>query len=78
MISRRNSLSCIIPPHVFEEIITRGSASQRSRAVRTLTMSEQIRGQRQIRAQVGRAGLAVPLEKYRAVYNAQNGDGLPG
>jgi Zn-dependent metalloprotease len=43
-----------------------------------LTISEQIRGQRQIRAQAGLAGIVVPPEKHRAVYDAQNGDGLPG
>ena len=78
MINKRHSLYCIIPPHVLEEIITRGSPNQRSRALQTLTVSEQVRGQRQVRTQLGSAGIVTPPEEHRAVYNAQNGDTLPG
>jgi Zn-dependent metalloprotease len=41
-------------------------------------MSEHVRGQRQVRAQQGLFGITVPPEKRRLVYDAQNGDVLPG
>ena len=42
-----NSLTCIMPPHMLREIVTRGTPAQRDWAVRTLRVSEQFRGQRQ-------------------------------
>jgi len=78
MINKRHPLYCIIPPHVLEKVITQGSSNQRRRALQTLTMSEQVRGQRQLRSQMGIAGMITSPEKNRVVYNAQYDDMLPG
>jgi Zn-dependent metalloprotease len=64
---------------MLEKIAERGTPAQREMALRTLTSTEQFRGQRQIMAQI--SALIVPMRmagKQRAVYDAQNGSSLPG
>jgi Zn-dependent metalloprotease len=69
----------ITPPHILEEILRRGSSGQQDRALRTLTISGQLRGRRQsllhIKFPVPRN--VKPL-KERYIYDAGFGDRLPG
>lgn len=71
-------IQCIIPPHILREITQRGTPGQQAWAWRTLTMSEQIRGQRQALTIIAALGATPAGEKRRTVYDAQHGDDLPG
>ncbi len=78
MSTRGCNIQCIVPPHMVREITQRGTPRQREWAWRALTISEQVRGQRQAVAAVA-ALLATPAgQKRRTIYDAQNGDDLPG
>jgi len=67
-------LFCILPPHVLRHIAERGTRRQRDWAWRTLTLSEQIRGQRSVMAR-----MATPAgAKRRSVYDARGTTNLPG
>jgi Zn-dependent metalloprotease len=71
-------ICCIVPPHILRELSQRGDDAQRDWAFHTLTLSEQLRGQRTV---VGSfpSLIATPAgEKRRTVYNAQNRQRLPG
>ena len=79
MTSQIHSIQCIVPPHMLREIAQRGSLTQREWALRTLTASEQFRGQRQALTEF--AALAAPIQaagKQRIIYDAENGSNLPG
>ncbi len=78
MITRRYPIQCIVPPHILREVIQRGTPNQQAWAWRTLTISEQIRGQRQARTLMGALGATPAGQKRRTIYNAQHGDNLPG
>jgi Zn-dependent metalloprotease len=69
----------IIPPHMMKELARRGDQRQRDLALKTLLISERIRGRRDAFAQVY---VAMPAgKKCINVYNAKNKDGeeyLPG
>lgn len=70
---------CVIPPYMLHEIARNGSSSQRDTALRTLILSEQVRGQRRaFRELKGFLSMAAAGGKQRAVYDAQNGSQLPG
>jgi Zn-dependent metalloprotease len=73
-------LFCILPPHMLNEIAKRGSQAQRDIAIRTLRLSEQMRGQRL-------AVMDMPIlihqpvtssVKNRIIYNVNHGSNLPG
>jgi Zn-dependent metalloprotease len=75
-----HSLYCILPPHMLNEIAKRGSQAQRDFAIRTLRLSEQMRGQRL-------AVMDMPIllhqpvtssVKNRIIYDAKHGSNLPG
>jgi len=75
----QHHVHCFIPPHMLKEIAERGSPAQRDRALKTLLVSEQLRGQRE--ALTGLPGLApraLAVGKQRNVYDAENGSTLPG
>jgi len=79
MRNKRHSIFCIIPPHMLQEIIERGSPAQRRVAMRNLTVSAEVRGHR--RALTEFAALRVVAlsdEKRRVIYDAENGTALPG
>lgn len=78
MTCRMHSILCIVPPHMLREVTQRGSDNQKEWAWRTLTMSEQVRGQRQTLNTIAALGVTPAGQKRRAVYDAQQGDGLPG
>lgn len=79
MTARTHSVHCFTPPHMLKEIARRGTPTQRERALRTLVISEQFRGQRVVLGEV--ADLLARAEapaKRRLVYDAQHGSALPG
>ena len=76
---KNHSVLCITPPHMLREIITNGSAAQRDLAMLTLTLSEQMRGQRKIMREImGAMSFAIAGDKERIVYDAKFGSQLPG
>ncbi len=66
----------IIPPHMLKEISKKGNQKQKDMALRTLMMSEKMRGRREAFAEVYVAGSAGA--KCIRVYDAKNGQDLPG
>ncbi len=66
----------IIPPHILKEISKKGSQKQKEMAMRTLMMSEKIRGRREAFAEVYVAAATGP--KSIRVYDAKNLQDLPG
>jgi Zn-dependent metalloprotease len=71
-------IHCIVPPHMLKEIARRGSARQQAWAWQTLTLSEQMRGQRQALSVIAAMGTTATGTKRRTVYDAGNGSTLPG
>jgi Zn-dependent metalloprotease len=73
-VSRPNQY--IIPPHILRQIVERGDSRLRTRALRSLTIRARFQGRREVLSQIR---LATPLgEKYRTVFDAQEGRRLPG
>jgi Zn-dependent metalloprotease len=73
------TLCSIIPPHMLSQIVAHGSAGQRSMAIRTLRVSAQFSGQRQIAADIHALQAPPPQPgKNRSVYDAKTGSALPG
>lgn len=72
-------MSCIIPPHMLENIMKHGNPAQKQRALKTLTLAGQMRGSRQSLFHVDFpvTSAAVP-EKHRLVYSAEYGTDIPG
>jgi len=71
-------IHCIVPPHILKEIVTRGESRQKEMAWRTLTVSEQIRGQRPILTFLSTMGSTVTGTKRRTIYDAKKRSNLPG
>lgn len=79
MHSHNHPINCIVPPHMLEEIATKGTEGQRDLAISTLKASEQMRGQRRALADFTGAAFRVAVGgKERIVYDAKNGSTLPG
>lgn len=79
MTNQVKCLHCILPPYLIEKIIERGSPKQKERARNLKSMSSQIRDRRQSRPGVVLSGvIAAPGQKYRLIYDAGFGSGLPG
>lgn len=79
MHSHNHPINCIVPPHMLEEIATKGTEGQRDLAISTLKASEQMRGQRRALADFSGAAFRVAVGgKERIVYDAKNGSTLPG
>jgi Zn-dependent metalloprotease len=78
MTTNSYALQCIVPPHILREVAQRGTPNQQAWAWRTLTMSEQIRGQRQTLNLIAALGATPAGEKRRTVYDVQHEDDLPG
>jgi len=72
-------VNCIVPPHMLEEIATKGTKAQRDLAINTLKTSGQMRGQRHALADFTGAVFRVAVGgKERIIYDAKNGSSLPG
>jgi Zn-dependent metalloprotease len=79
MHNHNHPINCIIPPHMLEEIATKGTQEQRILAISTLKASEQMRGQRRALADFTEAAFRVATTgKERIIYDAKNGSSLPG
>src|SRR5512137_3089201 len=72
----RRPLMGIIPPHMLKKIAQNGSASQKERALKSLMVSEKIRGRREA---FGQFYVATPTgAKCIRVYDALHAQDLPG
>ncbi|MBD2492897.1 M4 family metallopeptidase [Nostoc sp. FACHB-280] len=72
----RCPICCILPPHMLEHVAVNGNPQQRSWAFHTLNVSAQFRGRRNV---VGNIFFSPsPGEKRRTIYDAKNGQQLPG
>lgn len=72
---------CIIPPHMQRKIAENGTAEQRARALDSLSVSGQFRGQRQAISEMPKMGpmlAATEPIKQRTIYDAGFGNTLPG
>ena len=69
---------CIVPPHILKEIAKRGEAGQQEMAWHTLTLSEQIRGQRPTLTVLATMGSTATGTKRRTIYDAKKRSTLPG
>lgn len=80
MPKHHHSIFCITPPHMLREIVVNGSPEQRDLALRSITTSEQIRGQRGAMTKniLSLMKPVVTEVKQRIVYDAKNGSQLPG
>lgn len=80
MHNHHHPFNCIVPPHMLEEIATKGTPSQKKLAISTLKASEQMRGQRRALADFTAAvsRFAAVGGKERIIYDAKNGSSLPG
>lgn len=74
--SNRISIQGIIPPHMLKELLKRGDPAQKESALRTLLVSEKIRGQREA---FGEFYVSTPMgKKCINIYDAKNEQDLPG
>lgn len=73
-------VNCILPPHILQNIATKGTETQKDIAIQTLKLSAQMRGQRRALADFPTAAFRVAVVggKERIVYDAKNGSTLPG
>lgn len=79
MITMIHPTNCFVPPHMLREIAQRGSPAQRERALRTLVITEQLRGQRLALTDLpALAKRALAAAKQRQVFDAEHGSTLPG
>lgn len=78
MITRPHPLQCILPPHMVDAIIQRGTPEQRDWAIRTQRLTTQFRGERHAAMAAARIARAVAGGKQRVVYTADFGTTLPG
>ena len=70
---------CIVPPHMLRNIVENGSQIQRSRALDSLTVSAQLRGERGAFTKTAEEAAPSLVDiKSRSVYTANNGSTLPG
>ena len=75
----RIPIKCILPPHMLKQIATNGTDAQKKMAVRNLVASSRMRGQRQdARELLALSRTLVSDVKKRTIYNAQQGNSLPG
>jgi Zn-dependent metalloprotease len=71
----------IIPPYMMRNIVENGTAEQKMRAMESLSVSGQFRGQRQALTEMPKSGppaMAAAAVKQRIIYNAGFGTTLPG
>ena len=78
MKNSHHPINCIIPPHMAERILEKGTPGQKKKTGEYIRIAGQIRGQRQMLAELTRRAQATDGERNRKVYDAQNGSDLPG
>jgi Zn-dependent metalloprotease len=67
----------VIPPHILREIARNGNSDQQDWAFQNLTMSDRIRGQRDVMGNLTSVMLSVGTKR-RTIFDAKNGTELPG
>jgi len=72
----RHPLFCVIPPHILLHLAKEGTPEQKEWAAHALLTSEQIRGERQVNAQLF-VGSAVGTRR-RTIFDAGHQQSLPG
>lgn len=75
---RTLSVSGIIPPFVLERAAKKGNEKQKDAALKTLMLSEALRGQRQILGKIAPTIVLALGEKQRSIYDTKNRRVLPG
>jgi len=78
MKNRPYPVHCIIPPHMAEKILEKGSPGQKKKAGEYNRIAGEIRSRRQQIAETSHRALAAEGERNRKVYDARNGSQLPG
>ena len=82
--SHRQPIFCILPPHIIDALVQRGTPRQRARALRTLAVDNTIRALRSTPRTIVPRGRRRPSmtaaegQKQRTIYNAHNTETLPG
>ncbi len=78
-LSRACPCCTLVPSYILRHVAEHGSAKLRRIAFRSLECSENLRGQRQVLANLGAVALVTPTgTKRRTVYDAEHGTTLPG
>jgi Zn-dependent metalloprotease len=73
MCKQRIPINCIVPPHILEAMLQSDDARVRESALRTLTTSARIRGEREIVGAIRSAMITNPIgKKQRSIYDAKN------
>ncbi|HYJ87335.1 MAG TPA: M4 family metallopeptidase [Pyrinomonadaceae bacterium] len=73
MCKKRRPINCIVPPHILEAMLNSDDASIRDSALRTLTTSARIRGEREIVGAIRSAMITNPIgKKHRSIHDAKN------
>lgn len=79
MSPRHDPLRCIIPPHMFKSMYSKGTASEKRSALVGIVGSAQLRGRRQALLEAGANLNRISAGgKRRTVYTANHGSTLPG
>ena len=81
--NHHSPILCILPPHILKQIAANGTPAEKQRALDTITVSSQLRAERQKMAEFKTEFAAAKVMsanggKERIVYDAQHGSNLPG
>ncbi|MBV9997544.1 MAG: M4 family metallopeptidase [Verrucomicrobia bacterium] len=74
----RDPLHCILPPHILEHLARHGSAHHRQWAIKSLTQSARLHGRREVLSRMLGIFPSGGDVKRRTIFNAQEGEDLPG
>src|SRR5689334_6255284 len=74
MCKNRMAINCIVPPHMLEKMLNSSNKDVRDSAVRTLTESARIRGEREILGPLRSVAMFTnPIgKKHRSIYDAEH------
>jgi Zn-dependent metalloprotease len=73
MCNKRIPINCIVPPHILEAMLNSNDQQIRESALKTLTTSARIRGEREIVGAIRAAMITNPIgKKHRSIHNARN------
>lgn len=73
MCQKRKPINCIVPPHIVEAMLRSDDERVRESALRTLTTSARIRGEREIVGAIRSAMITNPIgKKHRSIHDAKN------
>ena len=79
MTTQCNCIFCITPPHMIAKILEQGTAKQKERALKALTISAQFRGRRQSLTNISfPVHRTIQPVKHRLIYHAGFTENLPG